>query len=348
MIKVFFDNKPLKTGHSIRGVGSYTRSLLEMLSRHQDVKLVESETAADVVHYPYFDLFFNTLKLSDKPTIVTIFDVIPLIYPDSYPPGIKGKINFLLQKGKLSKVSAVITISGTSRKDIVRFLDVPQEKIFPIHLAPGPKFRKMENGKWGTGIRKKYNLPIQFILYVGDVNYNKNVLGLVKACKLIKTPLVIVGKQAAQSEFDKEHIENQPLVQLLEECGDDPNVVRLGFVPEEDLVKIYNLATVYCQPSFYEGFGLPVMEAMACGTLVAASQTQSLVEIAEGKALFFNPHDPVDIAAALKNAFNSKSLRNKLNQDGLDYVKSLSWAKVAQETIGVYHQSKENHGFIRG
>lgn len=339
MIKVFFDGKPLKTGHSIRGIGSYTKNLLEALKGNEDIKLVEKEAEADVVHYPYFDLFFNTLRLSNKPTVVTVFDVIPLIYSGNYPPGVKGKINFLLQKRKLAKVNAVITISETSRKDIVRFLDVPQEKIFPIHLAPGPNFREMENGSWQLETVKRYNLPKHFVLYVGDVNYNKNVLGLVKACKLIKTPLVIIGKQAAQANFDRAHIENQPLTQLIEEYGNDPNVMRVGFVPEEDLVKIYNLAAVCCQPSFYEGFGLPVVEAMACGVPVAASQTQSLVEIAEGKALFFNPHDPVNMAAALKNVLNSKGLRSKLSQRGLDYARSLSWVKVAQETIGVYRQA---------
>lgn len=342
-MKVFFDSQPLRTGHSIRGIGSYTRNLLEALGKNKDIKFVESEAEADVVHYPYFDLFSNTLKLSKKPIVVTVFDVIPLIYPNQYPPGIKGKIRFLSQKKKLAKVDAVITISETSKKDIVRFLDIPQEKVFPIHLASSSNFRKMGNGRWKLEIKKKYNLPKQFVFYVGDVNYNKNVLGLAEACRILKAPLVIAGKQVTQPDFDRAHIENQPLVQLIKEYGNDTEITRLGFIPEEDLVKIYNLASVYCQPSFYEGFGLPVLEAMSCGVPVVASRTQSLVEIAEGRVVFVNPYDPINIAEALKNILNSNILRKKISLEGINYAKSFSWTKVAHETVQVYNKSQD-HG----
>ena len=128
-------------------------------------------------------------------------------------------------------------------------------------------------------MQKKYGLPDSFALYVGDVNYNKNIPGLIEMCKHINIPLVIVGKQAKD-------IENQNLnhLELTHLKGLDwSNVTRLGFVPDNDLAEIYNLADVYIQPSFYEGFALPVLEAKACGTWVIATRIQTHVEILETK-----------------------------------------------------------------
>lgn len=336
-IAVYIDKKPLVSGHAVRGIGVYTRNLVETLKRKKDVKLLSNPRGADIVHYPYFDIFFPTLNVgSGLPTVVTIYDTIPLIYPAHYPPGVKGKVNFLRQKRELGKITAVMTISETSKKDIVRFLDVPQRKIHPIHLAPSKIFKPITNHLSLTTTKRKYNLPDAFVLYVGDVNYNKNILSLVEACKKVGTQLVIVGQQAAQENFDREHIENQPLVHLIEECGNDPDVKRIGYVSDEDLVAIYNLATVYCQPSFYEGFGLPVLEAMACGTPVVATKTQALVEIAEGAALFANPKDVGDIAEKIKNVIDDKKLQGELSQKGLEHVKQFSWEQVADETIKVY------------
>lgn len=288
-IKVFFDSRPLKTGHSVRGIGSYTKNLLEALAENENIALVENWVEAEVVHYPYFDLFFNTLKLLDKPIVVTIYDVIPLVYPEHYLPGIRGELRFLLQKRKLKNADAVITISETSKKDIARLLDVDHEKIFPIHLAPAKQFKKIA----GTTLLRrsvvKYNLPRRFVLYVGDVNYNKNITGLIRAFSLLNLPsfkLVLTGKA-----FKDDIPETREILGLLKELNLEDKVIITGFVPEEDLVSFYNLATLYCQPSFYEGFGLPVLEAMACGTPVVASRTQSLVEIAEDFALFFDPRD---------------------------------------------------------
>lgn len=351
MIKVFFDSQPLETGHSTRGIGSYTKNLLEaLLKKNKDIKLVQNKTEADVVHYSYFDLFFGTLELINKPTVVTIFDVIPLIYPRHYPPGIKGRLRFLLQKNKLKNVDAVITISETSRKDIVRFLDIPAEKIHPIHLAPSRQFKRIsEDALIHMGVFRKYRLPERFVLYVGDVNYNKNVKGLLKAFALLlaneneptnqrkrvqaneKVGLVLVGKA-----FKDDIPETREILQLIKELNLEGMVIMPGFIPGDDLAGIYNLATVYCQPSFYEGFGLPVLEAMVCGVPVVASRTQALIEIAEGAALFCNPYDPKDMASVLGAILSKPNLQKRLSEKGLLHIKNFSWEKAVNQTINVY------------
>jgi glycosyltransferase involved in cell wall biosynthesis len=341
-IKVFIDKGPLKNESAFRGVGEYTRNLIEALGKQGNLELVGADKNPDIVHYPYFDLFFLTLPFSKKcPTVVTIHDVIPLIFPKHYPPGIRGSLKFQLQKLSLKSVSAVITDSENSKKDIIKYLGCPKEKVFVIPLAPARGFKQSAFSIQHSAIREKYLLPEHFVLYVGDVNYNKNILGLVEACKKINIPLVIVGKQARQEDFNREHIENQPLVQLIEEYGDEPLVKRIGFIPTNDLVTIYNLATVYCQPSFYEGFGLPILQAMACGCPVVAANTGSLPEICGNAAIMVNPNDIKSIAGGLREVVENEDLRRDLIKKGLNQVKKFSWEKTAEETIRVYERVLE-------
>ncbi|MBI4089671.1 MAG: glycosyltransferase family 4 protein [Candidatus Levybacteria bacterium] len=343
-LKVFIDRNPLKGGHAVRGVGAYTRNLLAALKKQKEIELVEKTENCDVVHYPYFDLFFLTLPLiKPKPTVVTVHDVIPLIYPEHYKAGLRGLLKFQIQKYSLTAASAIITDSETSKKDIVRFLDVPQEKVHVAHLAAGNEFRKMEDGGWRVEIRKKYGLPERFILYVGDVNYNKNIPGLIQAFNHLtiqpsnnstNLKLVLVG-----DVFKNETLpEIKEIFQLIKRLNLEDKIMAPGFVPTEELVYLYNLATVYCQPSFYEGFGLPVLEAMACGCPVVVAKTQSLVEIAGGAAIFVDPKDTKDIADGISKVINYRETRDMLSKSGIERAKEFSWGKTAKKTIEVYHK----------
>jgi glycosyltransferase involved in cell wall biosynthesis len=343
-IKIAIDVSPLKSAHKFRGIGFYTENLVKALQSFGTDKLTiklaktgRASSDCDLIHYPYFDFFKQTLPLVKKlKTIVTIHDVIPLVFPKHYPPGVRGRLNFCLQMIALKGVKAVICDSQNSKRDIFKYLHYPQEKIFAVYLAPGDRFKPIDSQNILNSTKQKYNLPEKFVLYVGDVNYNKNLVGLAKACKTIGMPLVIVGKQAVQQKFDVAHIENQPLVQLVKLYDGDKDIRRLGFVPTEDLIAIYNLATVYCQPSFYEGFGLPVLEAMSCGTPVVCSNRSSLPEIAGEAAILVNPYNINSIATGLKRAINNKDLRKKLIEKGLGQARKFSWEKVAKETYEVY------------
>lgn len=342
-MKVAIVTGPRSKGDVVRGIGVYTRLLVEHLKKLKgiEVELVDNIGADlskyDIVHYQKFHPYFFSVPLRHTgPSVLTIHDLIYLIYPEHYPPGIKGSIKFLIQKFLISKIDAIISVSETSKKDIVRFLGIPQEKIFTIREAPREIFRKLEIGNWPLDIQKRYGLPERFILYVGDVNYNKNVLGLAEACKIAQIPLVIAGKQATSENFDRSHPENRPFVRLLQKYGDDKDILRVGFVPDEDLVVLYNLASVYCQSSFYEGFGLPVLEAFASGCPVVAAKTQALVEIGEPACLFCNPKDPKDIAEKISQVLNDRELRNQLVERGKVLVKNYSWDKTAKETLAVY------------
>jgi len=351
MYKIGLDLTPLKTGHASRGVGKYTNELIGAIKalKLSDIEIIPSgngiplnNCSLDLYHYPYFDLFFPTLPWKkETPTVVTVHDVTPLVFPENYPPGIRGTINFWLQKFSLGKVEAVITDSLNSKKDIVKYLKYPEEKINVIYLAPSLVLKAVQP-VFLNQVKKKYKLPGKFVLYVGDVNWNKNVVGLADICHKINIPLVIVGKNAKLTDFDKNHIENQPLVKLLEKYQDDPSVLRLGFIENDELEAIYKLASVYCQPSFYEGFGLPILDAMLLGCPVVCSNSSSLPEIGQDAVKYFDPRDEREFKESLENVLSNSKKAKELIDKGFLQVKNFSWKKTAKETVSVYKKVLEN------
>lgn len=337
MIKLFFDTKPLNNGHAVRGIGSYVKNLEEELKKTKTINLLTSSDA-DIIHYPYFDLFNNTLKINNTSTVVTIFDVIPLLYPKEYPPGIKGKLNHLRQKKMLKNVKAVITISETSKKDIVRYLDVPAEKVYPIYLSAETKFKKLKNSKWRLEIKNRYKLPERFVLYVGDINYNKNLNTLAEGCKLAGVSLVIVGRQAKDNNINLSHPENKSFANFLQNYKNDESIKRIGYVESEDLVKIYNLASCVCLASYYEGFGLSIIEAQLCKTPTIISKTQALVEITGNTSLSFDPQNPNDLSKKITLLYKDKKLQKFLTDEGYKNAKKYSWHETATQTLNVYQK----------
>ncbi|HWA52026.1 MAG TPA: glycosyltransferase family 1 protein [Patescibacteria group bacterium] len=334
-MRVAIDSGPLTGGDAIRGIGFHTKELLKELEKLQNkdfqIEAVDFKNADlskyDVIHYPYFIPHALTLPFvkPSKKVIVTIHDLIRLIYPENYPPGIKGQLKFLIQKFNLRNVDSIITISETSKKDIVRFLNINPEKIFVTYLAPQTKMK--------TKSEQKLNLPKDFVLYVGDVNFNKNLLNLAKAIKIAKLKLVIVGKQAVNENVD-DNIENKPWREFLRLYKNDPDIIRLGFV--EDLDDVFKKATLYCQPSFYEGFGLPILEAFERNVPVVASRTQALVEVGDNSCVYFDPKNPDDIAEKLLEVFKDKKLQDELIKKGRNRLKKFSWEKCARATLSVY------------
>ncbi len=329
-MKIAIDSRPLVSGDSVRGIGVYTRELIGELQKRKDIIISTVHGSQftehfDIVHFTSFNPYVVSVPFA-KPRntkfVLTIYDLIPLIYPNHYPGGIKGNLRWAINKYLIKKnVDAIITISETSQKDICRFLGVKPDIVHVVYLAPRPIFKKMENGKWKMEIAKRYNLPERFALYVGDVNYNKNIPALVKACKIAKIPLVIAGKQAKEVEsMDLDHPELKHLKNV-----DWNGVIRLGFVPDEDLVSIYNLASVYVQPSIYEGFGLPALEAVACSTPIAVAKSQCLVEVLGDDFSYCDSKDAVSMAKAILNPNKGKKL-----------PRTYTWGKTAEETWEVY------------
>jgi len=344
-MKIAIDISPLQTGHKVRGVGFYLQHLKDALVRYYPendyyffTKQDEIPGNSDVVHYPYFDPFFLTLPFfQKKKTIVTVHDLTPLVFPQAFPAGIKGKIYWQIQKWHLKHVAAIITDSKVSSKDVGKYTGISGSKINTVYLAAGEEFRKIEMGKLQIeSLRKKYNLPEKFVLYVGDVTWNKNLPRLIKAIKQSNVPLVMVGKSIVAKNFARENPWNRDLVVVQKETEGDNRFIKLGFVPTEDLVALYNRATVFVFPSLYEGFGLPILEAMQSGCPVITTKEGSLPEVAGNAAHYVDAYDIQSIAKGIGEIFFSQKLQKEFTDKGLAQAKKFSWQKTAEQTIATY------------
>jgi len=344
-MKVVIDISPLSTGHKGRGIGVYTRQLIESLKR-VDTKneyILTSKpdrVRADLIHYPYFDLFFLTLPLlKNIPTVVTVHDVIPLVFPEHYPPGLRGRIKLKIQKWSLNGATRIITDSDQSKNDIAKNLKIPKGKIERVYLAGSHQIIKQPKEVVET-IKKRYSLPHNYWLYVGDINYNKNIPGLLRA--FITLPpsenLVLVSKAMAGGSKEAEEIHG-----LIRELHIEKRVIILDKIPQdpaEELAAVYSGASWYVQPSFYEGFGLPVLEAMQCEVPIVASTGGSLPEITRGAALAFEPAENKALEAVLEKAMNlDLSKKRVMIEKGIDVAKSFTWEETARKTIEVYQEA---------
>lgn len=345
-MRIAIDITPLQTGHKDRGVGKYTELLVEALQKYEKkhsyylfTRGQKVPKGVELIHYPYLDPFFITLPLFyPKPTVITVHDLIPLVFPDHFPAGIRGSLKWHYQRVRLTRVGRVIADSQATKGDIEHIVGIPASRIDVIHLAPSPQYEIITDNSLLSRVKKKYGLTERFILYVGDVNWNKNVLGMIRAFQKVKAKakLVLVGKSLLEDSQEareiEKYIENERL---------DDTVMRIGHVPVEDLVAIYNVASVYLQPSLYEGFGLSVLEAMACGVPVVSSRAASLTEIA-GPAIAIDPGSSEDIARGIKEALTlTHAKRTALIVAQNVWIRNFTWQKVAHETVRTYEKALE-------
>jgi glycosyltransferase involved in cell wall biosynthesis len=231
----------------------------------------------------------------------------------------------------LRRATAIISVSENARKDVLRFLNIDPDKVRTIHLAPGAHFKKVDDESFLRSVREKYGLPARFLLNVGLIYPGKNIPNLLKALRLLRkdvdVKLVIVGTGRRMFREDLELIDDLEL---------QDHVLLPGYIPHEDLVAVYNLADVLVFPSIYEGFGLPPLEAMACGTPVVCSNTGSLPEVVGDAALLIDPYDISSLAEAMRCALLDSGLRKNLVGKGFQNVKRFSWEKTARQTLDLF------------
>lgn len=341
---VGFNISPLISGHQRRGMGLYASRLLNALKEIKEVGIEEFSNMAkikevDLVHHPFFDFFFTTLPIKKRfPTVVTVGDLTPLLFPAHYPPGIRGYLEQKIQIFSLRRAEAIITFSNSASDDIEKVLKINPRKIFPIYLAAANTFKVIKDSKSLATVKRKYDLPDRFALFVGSTNWNKNLLNLTESSLKSNTKIVFVG-QAFNERNNLNHPELSSFVQFLSRYASNPNVSMIGFVEEEDLVKIYNLASMLLLPSFYEGFGLPILEAQACGCAVLTSNLSSMPEVGGKGAVYVDPYSVEDIIKGIRVIEENRA---KLIKAGFENVKRFSWEKCAKETVEVYHYALEH------
>lgn len=338
--------RPHISGHIARGTGIYTDQLYRQLRDYESIYVELDGNGADLsgfdlVHYPYFDPFFLTMPFLKKiKTVVTVHDLIPLRFPDYFPRGIRGELKWQIQRRSLNKCDAVITDSHFSKGDIMKYAGVPEEKIRVIYLASDEEFTVIQDRKaLRKNMMKKFSLPEKFLLFVGDVNYNKNVTGLLQAfarciTKRKNLHLLLVGRGFTDTSLELAHFKRQ-----LGVLGLEKKVLMFSGLTKEELSCFYNLACGFVQPSFAEGFGLPLLEAFACGCPVASSKAGSLPEVGADACLYFDPHNTEEMAVRMEELADCENSSRKIMiVRGLTRAKQFSWKKCAEETVKVYER----------
>ena len=232
------------------------------------------------------------------------------------------------------KVDAMITVSRSAGEDAVRYLKMRSQQIHMVHHGVLPIYQQQSQAKL-EAVRTKYSLPPEYILFVGAVVERKNLRRVLEACTTLWArgqglPLVVVGPTSARSSG---------ILSAVRASGLAERVQFTDYVPESDLPSLYAAASVFVYPSLYEGFGIPVIEAMACGTPVITSTVSSLPEVAGEAALTVDPTSSDAIRAALESLLSNPALREDLRARGLAQAAKFTWDRAARETLLVYRQT---------
>ncbi len=287
-------------------------------------------------HTKKIDILFNCSQFlhpigkMNCPHIYIVHDLSYFSYPEYHKKGKKTLFRLLL-KNTLSKADHIVCVSHYTHKRLIHYYPEMVHQSSVIHEAADKRFRPIANTDILRQIRIKYGLPKMFYLFVGTIEPRKNLTQLLKVYhqykKNIPYPLYVAGGTGW-------HIES---LHKLHRNFDLKNDVKfIGYVPDEDLPLLYNLATAFIYISKDEGFGLPPLEAMQCGTPVIVSDAGSLPEIAHKAAIVVNPNDQNAIARALQKIGEDKQLRICLRDKGLERAKEFSWEKSASELMSLF------------
>ncbi len=261
------------------------------------------------------------------PVVVTIHDIIPHIFPSQYLGNILERIYYEIAiRVSIQKSDKIITISEFSKQELIKHYGVKPDKIVITLLAYNKAFRKISDVELLKPVKDKYNLNDKYLLAIGGSEYRKNMQRLINVYKKYFSTeyrLIVIGGKWRD-------------VDLPGKYEKEKNICFLTNIPEEDLIAIYNMADVFVFPSFYEGFGIPVLEGMACGVPVITSSVSSMPEVGGDAAVYFDPYDENDMADKINCVLKDKLLRRKMIEKGLQKVKEYSWNKCAIETLKVY------------
>ncbi len=281
---------------------------------------------ATIYHTPYYLMPY----LPGVPTVLTLYDLIPQLFPDYYPAHTRYLIN-LTTRLALRRADQVIVISEATRHDIQYQFNAYAKKMTAVPLAPDPRFcpQPMQEVE---RIRQQYQLPPTYVLYLGINKPHKNLVRLVEAWTAVHSAsvqLVIAGA------WDGRYPEAKEQAQVL---GSSKTIRFLGPVADADLPALYSGAYFFIFPSLYEGFGLPVIEAMACGTAVITSHTSSLPEVGGKAAIYINPNDTADITRQIKHLLDNPTFIAEYQQKSLAQAQKFTWRDTAVSTLNLYRQ----------
>lgn len=275
--------------------------------------------------------------LDSKKTVVTVHDLDVLRLKFLKWPTFRDKVMrglYLFSVSGLKRAALIIAVSEDTKNDLVRFLKIPKKKIVVIPEGVEPIFRKIDDKKKLAKIKKKYHLPEKYLLHVGECWQYKNIEGILRVFAALSQlnkfeDLFFVKVGGTWTEEQKK---------LIKQLKVEAKVVKLPFIPRQDLPGLYNLAQVLVQLSFLEGFGLTVLEAMACGCPVVVSTTPALKELVGEAGEVVKARDKKGAVRTLDGLLSKKNSYRQLSQKGLQRAKLYRWSKTANQTIKVYQK----------
>jgi len=282
----------------------------------------------DLIHVQYTAPLFTKI-----PTVVTVHDVSFIEHPEYFTASRRSQLRFTVAQ-TVKRAAHIITVSEFSRAAIVRAYNIAPEKVTAIPNAANPEFRPIGRERAQKAVRDRLHFEAPFVLSVGDLRPRKNQIGLIAAfSKLLsgqpqlKHHLVLTGKETWFTPRVREAARSS---------GFASRIHFTGFVSDPELMELYNACDCFAFPSFYEGFGLPILEAMACGRAVACSNTSAMPEVADGAGLLFDPYRIDEIARALKDILIDPELRGRMERLGVQRAATFTWTKSARATLDVY------------
>jgi glycosyltransferase involved in cell wall biosynthesis len=297
----------------------------------------------DVYHGPA--VFLPLVKLGYR-TVVTIHDLVSFLFPETVPRKYALYMR-LMTRLAVRSADRIIAVSGATRDDLTRILRVPDEKVVVIHEAVAPEFATGGDPAAVTGVMERYNIRRPYCLFVGNLEPRKNLSRLIEAFGLLHArratapggarplQLVLVGTRGWLYSGIFTTVATQ---------GATPDIVFTGYVPAGDLPALYAGAECFVFPSLYEGFGLPVLEAMAAGTPVVASRVGAIPEVAGDAALLVDARRPAELAEAIGTVLSDATLRARLVARGRARARQFTWEAVARQTLAVYESAHAGPG----
>ncbi|OJY85969.1 MAG: hypothetical protein BGP23_04730 [Lysobacterales bacterium 66-474] len=278
------------------------------------------------------------------PVAVTLYDLIPLVHRDVYLRHPVPRDFYYERLDELRRARLLLAISDASRREAIELLDLSPERVVNISTAANNIFRReaME-ARREAQLGARYGLTRPFVMYTGGIDHRKNIEGLIRA--FAKLPAELRGKHQLAVVCRVSDADRERLVGLARQAGlRDGDLVLTGFVSDEDLVALYNLCKLFVFPSWHEGFGLPALEAMACGAPVIASNTSSLPEVVGRSDALFDPHDEEAMAGLMSRVLEDAGFRRSLSERGLERAKQFSWDESARRALEAMEAVHAAHG----
>jgi len=363
-MKIAFDAK--RFFHNTSGLGNYSRDLVRILSEYEPeneyllLNKNKSERGKDILKHPnvHFietskgnfsrqlkmgkdaqkqnaDIFHGLsgelpLKWDSKPIkkVVTIHDLIFVRYPQYYS-FFDRRIHFWKFKKAAEMADKIIAISEQTKRDIIQYLKVPETKIEVIYQGCHQAFKEQQSPELMQEVKEKFRLPERFILNVGTIEDRKNLLNIVKAVNGTEIPLVVVGRKTKYF---------QKIERFLKKNKMEKQVLFLEGVSMDELACLYKLADIFVYPSFFEGFGIPVIEALFSKTVVVTSNTSCLPEAGGKDSVYINPDNDLDIRAKIKFLWENESERKRREERGFEFVQKFNDEPIAKQLMNFYQK----------